>query len=203
MCIRDYLLATRGVDPDALENDRMATMQAGYWADDKDALRGLAYVSFQELATRIAHRNTGRRSQDEVGNKLLARVAADENLHMLFYRDLVRAALELVPDQTMAAITAEVVDFEMPGTGIPGFTRKGVRIADAGIYDVRVHRDEVIMPVVRHWGVLDMSFATAEGEKAQAKLAEHLDTLEAQAQRHEERRATRQARAAARGATPS
>ncbi len=198
MVIRDYLLATRGVDPDALENDRMATMQTGYWAEDKDTLRGLAYVSFQELATRIAHRNTGRHSDDEKGNRLLARIAADENLHMIFYRDMVRAGLELVPDQTMVAITAEVVGFQMPGTGIPGFTRKGVRIADAGIYDTRVHRDEVIAPVLRHWGVLDMTFSTPEGEKAQAELAAHMDSLEELAQRHEARRAAKAERSAKR-----
>src|SRR3954467_5985887 len=90
MCIRDYLLVTRGVDPVALERDRMATMEVGYSADEKDLLRSIAYVSFQELATRIAHRNTGRASGDPVAERLLARVAQDENLHMVFYRDLVR-----------------------------------------------------------------------------------------------------------------
>src|SRR4051812_20403358 len=122
MSIRDYLLATRAVDPVALERDRMATMQVGYSADEKDLLRSIAYVSFQELATRIAHRNTGRASGDPVAERLLARVAQDENLHMVFYRDLVRAALEVAPDETLLAIAAEVVGFAMPGTGIPGFT---------------------------------------------------------------------------------
>jgi acyl-[acyl-carrier-protein] desaturase len=149
MCIRDYLLVTRSVDPVMLERDRMATMEVGYSAEDKDALRALAYVSFQELATRISHRNTGRHSGDPVADKLLARIATDENLHMVFYRDLIRAALEIAPEQTVEAIAAEVLGFQMPGTGIPGFARKGVRIADAGIYDIRIHRDEVLMPVRR------------------------------------------------------
>jgi len=52
-------------------------------------------VSFQELATRVAHRNTGRISGDPVCDQLLARVAADENLHMIFYRNLLAAAFEL------------------------------------------------------------------------------------------------------------
>jgi acyl-[acyl-carrier-protein] desaturase len=58
-------------------------------------LRGLAYVAFQELATRISHRNTGRYSQDPVADRIMARIAADENLHMVFYRDLLDAAIEV------------------------------------------------------------------------------------------------------------
>src|SRR4249919_2083070 len=59
-CIRDYLLVTRGVDPERLERARMATMQAGFDSGSKPLLHACAYVSFQELATRVSHRNTGR-----------------------------------------------------------------------------------------------------------------------------------------------
>jgi acyl-[acyl-carrier-protein] desaturase len=179
----------------------METMQVGYSAEEKDALRALAYVSFQELATRISHRNTGKHSGDEAADKLLARIAADENLHMIFYRDLIRAALEIAPDQTVIAIAAEVIGFQMPGTGIPGFTRKGVRIADAGIYDIRIHRDDVLMPVLRHWKVLDLTFRSPEAQQAQSDLADHLDSLDELALRHEERRDARRERAAAKAGT--
>src|SRR5690349_1749718 len=89
--IRDYLMLTRAVDPVALERDRMASMQTGwtpatYDAGQKNALRSLVYVAFQELATRTAHRNTGRLAGDPVADRLLARIATDENLHMIFYR---------------------------------------------------------------------------------------------------------------------
>jgi acyl-[acyl-carrier-protein] desaturase len=57
--LRDYLLVTRNLDPVALERGRMATLQQG-WTPDKTALGLLAYAAFQELATRISHRNTGR-----------------------------------------------------------------------------------------------------------------------------------------------
>jgi len=42
----------------------MTQLQQGYDRDTIDTLRGLAYVAFQELATRISHKNTGRYSQD-------------------------------------------------------------------------------------------------------------------------------------------
>ena len=60
-------------------------------------LAGVVYVTLQELATRIAHRNTGKVIGDKCGYDVMARVAADENLHYLFYRDLGTAALELDP----------------------------------------------------------------------------------------------------------
>jgi acyl-[acyl-carrier-protein] desaturase len=188
-CIRDYLLLTRAVDPIALERDRMATMEVGYNAEGKDLVQVLAYVSFQELATRIAHRNTGRMCGDPVADRLMARISADENLHMVFYRDLVRAALDVDPDQTVVAIAAEVLGFRMPGTGIPGFARKSVQIAKAGIYNLRIHRDDVISPVLRHWKVMDMTFASAAAQQAQADLAAHLELLEQLAQQYEERQA--------------
>jgi len=186
-CIRDYLLVTRAVDPVALERDRMAAMDVGYSAEGKDVVRVLAYVSFQELATRIAHRNTGRIAGDPVADKLMARISADENLHMVFYRDLVRAALDVDPDQTVVAIAAEVLGFQMPGAIIPNFNRKSVQIAKAGIYNLRIHRDDVVSPVLRHWKVLDMTFTSPEAQQAQAELAAHLDQLEALAQQYEER----------------
>ena len=94
IAIRDYLLVTRAVDPVAMERARMTHMAAGFEsANHDDLLRSLAYVSFQELATRISHRNTGKITRDPIGDQLLARIALDENLHMLFYRNLLGAAL--------------------------------------------------------------------------------------------------------------
>ena len=67
IAIRDYLLVTRAVDPVELERARMTHMGAGFEsANHDDLLRSLAYVSFQELATRISHRNTGKITDDPI-----------------------------------------------------------------------------------------------------------------------------------------
>ncbi|MFC3450891.1 acyl-ACP desaturase [Amycolatopsis speibonae] len=200
ICIRDYLLVTRAVDPVELERARMQTMQAGYDSGDKALLNVFAYVSFQELATRISHRNTGKYTQDPLCEKLLARVAMDENLHMLFYRNLVQASLELSPDAMMRAITDEVIQFQMPGAVIPSFTRKAALIAKAGIYDLRIHHDEVIWPLLRQWKIFELEGLGEEGEKARDELDQFLKALETQASRFEERRAAAEARSAARRA---
>ena len=197
-CIRDYLLVTRGVDPDELERARMDTMTTGYDSGDKSLLSVCAYVTFQELATRVSHRNTGRYADEPIAEKLLTRVAKDENLHMIFYRNLIQAALELSPNQTMRAITDEVKDFQMPGSIIPGFARKSVQIAMAGIYDLRIHHDDIVAPILRQWGIWDLEGLDEEGEKARLELAEAVAALDAEATRFVEKREERAAKKAAR-----
>ena len=200
IAIRDYLLTTRAVDPVELERLRMEHMSTGYEsAHSQDMLRSLAYVSFQELATRVSHRNTGRITDDPVADQLLARVAADENLHMVFYRNLLGAALEIAPDQTMRAITDVVTTFQMPGADIEGFQRKAVEMAIAGVYDLRQHQDDVVAPVLRFWKVFELEGLGGEGEKARQELADFLDGLEKQALRFEDKRDALKARMAARG----
>lgn len=201
--MRDYLVVTRGVDPVDLERQRMAHMTAGYDSGDKSALETMAYVSFQELATRVSHRNTGRVCNDPVADQLLARVAADENLHMIFYRNLMEASLDMFPDLAVQAVAKEVIGFEMPGAGMDGFARKSVTIAKAGIYDLRQHHDEVIMPILRKWKILQRDDFTGEGARARDQLGEFMTALDAQADRFTEQRERAFARQIAKGTAPA
>jgi acyl-[acyl-carrier-protein] desaturase len=192
LCMRDYLLVTRAVDPIELERGRMRQVEQGYDSvtpsGPRSQLEVMAYVSFQELATRISHRNTGVYTEDPVAERLLARVAADENLHMIFYRDLVAAALELTPSDTVRAIVKEVIGFQMPGVGIADFDRKARQIAKAGIYDLRIHHDEVVWPLLRKWGVFELEGLDPAAEAARDELKAFLDALDGLATRYEERR---------------
>lgn len=199
MAIRDYLLVTRSVDPVELERARMTHMQEGFAAIHPGLLAGLSYVSFQELATRVSHRNTGAATADPIGEQLLARIALDENLHMVFYRNVLGAAFELAPDETMQAVTNSVRDFAMPGHGIDGFERKAVQIAVAGIYDLRQHRDEVVLPVLRAWRVFERQDLGPAGERAREELAEFIGGLDTAVTRFEEKRDALKARLQARG----
>jgi acyl-[acyl-carrier-protein] desaturase len=196
IAIRDYLVVTRGVDPVALERARMDQMTAGYDSGDMSALHAMAYVSFQELATRVSHRNTGRATGCPVAEQLLARISTDENLHMVFYRNVMGAALDVAPDDAMEAIRDQVVGFEMPGAGMANFTRNSVVIAKAGIYDLRLHHDEVLMPVLRFWKVFEREDFGPRGEKARDDLAAFLADVDARARRFVEQRERARARAA-------
>ncbi len=217
--MRDYLVVTRGVDPVALEEARMIHMTNGYdpmlaaagraeemaegMAENGDSigiLHSVAYVTFQELATRVSHRNTGKACNDPIADRMLQRIAADENLHMIFYRNICGAGMDLSPDQTLRAVTDIVTNFQMPGAGMPNFRRHGVLMAKHGIYDLRQHLDEVVMPVLRKWNVFDRTDFGPEGEKTREELVAFLDQLDKDATRFEEMRDRSLAREAAKAA---
>lgn len=201
--IRDYLMTTRGVDPYVLEDLRMAHMALGYRTPyDTDMLHTVAYVSFQELATRISHRNTGKISADPICEGMLQRIALDENLHMIFYRNLLGKAIDLEPNAAMRAITDVVSNFAMPGVGMPGFGRKAVQIAFAGIYDLPQHLDHVVAPVLRAWNVFDREDLTGDGDAARTELSEFLEKARADAARFSEKREAHFGRLIARGQEP-
>jgi acyl-[acyl-carrier-protein] desaturase len=188
IALRDYLVVTRGVDPVALERLRMEHTVAGYDAGDRSALSVLAYVSFQELATRVSHRNTGRASGCPLADQLLARIAADENLHMVFYRNLMAAALDIAPDDAMVAIRDEVINFAMPGLGMTDFAKNALTIAKAGIYDLRIHHDDVLVPVLRFWNIFERNDFGPAGERAREELIGFLGMLDERARFYEEKR---------------
>ncbi|NJP65781.1 acyl-ACP desaturase [Streptomyces spiramenti] len=199
--MRDYLLTTRAVDPVKLEQFRMAHMSEGFESDNSHSmLHSVAYVAFQELATRISHRNTGHQSGDPLCDRMLARIATDENLHMVFYRNLLKAAFEMAPDQTMSAVRDVVVQFRMPGHGMPGFERAAAQMAIGGIYNMRIHHDDVLQPVLRYLRVLDIDGLGPEGLKAQEELGLFMAGLDSEAAKLDEKLEARRARIAARKA---
>jgi acyl-[acyl-carrier-protein] desaturase len=197
--LRDYLTVTRGMDPVALERGRMQQVCTGYFPDGNggsfaDPLDGVVYTTLQELATRISHRNTGTYTRDKRIERLTARIAVDENLHYVFYREVAKAALELEPSSMVLAISRQVIGFSMPGLEMPGFRAKAVQMAKAGIYDLRIHHDQVLIPVLfTHWKLGELSGLTDEAQRARDGIMDYLTLLDATAARYEEKRAAAQA----------
>ena len=185
----DYLTVTRALDPVVLERARMAQMCAAVVPEPESVPDALSYVALQELATRISHRNTGKLLDDTVGTDVMARVAADENLHYLFYRDLVTKSLELEPSRTMCGIERQVREFEMPGVGIIDFSHHAAAIAKAGIYDFVIHHEQILIGVVlRHWKIESLTGLDAEAEAARARVIKHIDRVGRVARRFAARR---------------
>jgi acyl-[acyl-carrier-protein] desaturase len=192
--IRDYFSVTRALDPVALERARMAQVTCGEVPEPDSVMESMLYVAMQELATRVAHRRTGKLMVDPVGETIMKRVAMDENLHHLFYRDIASSAQELDPDQFMIALERQVRDFEMPGTGIVGFKKHAAAIAREGIYDFAVHYDTVIAPVVlKHFDVEHMEGLSPAAESARDDLMSFVERLERFSRRSKERQERRAA----------
>jgi acyl-[acyl-carrier-protein] desaturase len=184
--LRDYLVVTRAVDPVALEKLRMEQMTRGFSPGQnqqgemfaESLFDSVMYVSFQELATRVSHRNTGKASEDPIAERLMARVSHDENLHMIFYRDVSAAGLDIAPNQAMKSVHRILRNFKMPGYTVPEFRRKAVIIAVGGVYDPRIHLDEVVMPVLRKWRIFEREDFTGDAARMRDDLAVLVKELE-------------------------
>jgi acyl-[acyl-carrier-protein] desaturase len=192
--IRDYLTVTRSIDLRELERARMLQVSTGVVPDPPSLADGIVYVTLQELATRIAHRNTGELLDDPVGTAIMRRVAADENLHHIFYREVSSAALELDPSTMVAAIERQVRSFAMPGVGIPDFKRHARLIANAGVYDFSSYYDQILVPVIfKHWRIDHLQNLKAAGEQARDRLMHHIERVGLAAKRMSDRLAARPA----------
>jgi acyl-[acyl-carrier-protein] desaturase len=178
IAIRDYLIATRAIDPVQLERARMAQVSGGETPTPDSPLIGMVYVTLQELATRIAHRNTGKLIGDSCGYEVMSRVANDENLHYLFYRDLASAAIEMEPSDMVIAMEEVIRTFAMPGTGIMDFEKHSAAISQAGIYDATILHEQVFVPVIlNHWRVQHLERLNAAAERAREALLKRIDRL--------------------------
>lgn len=168
--IRDYLMLSRNADPVALEDDRMATISKGWDSPWTDPIDIFVYTSAQELATRVSHRNTGLKADDEMAYEIMKRVAADENYHYIFYKGIVTAMLDHDPSACVLSMKKVYENFNMPGTVVPKYRRRAVMAARAEIYDIRIHAEKIISPVLREWKIDALEGLTPEADKAREEL---------------------------------
>jgi len=192
--MRDYITVSGLLDPKELEDGRMAQVSGAMVPEPESAADGMCYVAVQELATRISHRNTGTMLDDKVGYDVMMRLSADENRHHLFYRDLVSKLFELDPSTAMEALSRQIKNFTMPGLGIPGFVNHARAIAKAGIYDMTIHHEKIIVPLLsRTWMIDKVEGLNAAAEQARIALIAHVERMGKAARRMSERAAERQA----------
>jgi len=170
IAMRSYLLTTRNCDPNDLEDDRMATVEGGWDPGFATVVDMFCYTSAQELATRISHRNAGVKSDCEVAHALMAKIARDENHHFLFYRGVTTEMLAQAPSIVLPALNRVLQNFNMPGTGIPGFARRALKMARIGIYNQRIHAENIVDPLLRFWKIEDITDLTPEAEQARDEI---------------------------------
>jgi acyl-[acyl-carrier-protein] desaturase len=185
--LRTYLLLSRAIDPWKLEDMRMESMVASRLASTRPEIYdGLVYLSIQELATRIAHRNTGKLLVDtgadhpavRSGYEIMARISTDENYHYLFYRDLVKAGFEINASQIILAIEKQLSTFEMPGTDIQNFGHHAAVIASTGIYNLDLHYEQNLKPLIlSHWKIEHVVDLSDEAKLSRDRILRRLTRL--------------------------
>ena len=72
--------------------------------------------------------------------------------------------------------------------GIQGFIRKALQMAQAGIYDLRIHHDEILWPLLRYWNLFQLEGLNSRAEQARERLAAHLAKTDRLASRFEAKR---------------
>ncbi|MGI9623825.1 MAG: acyl-ACP desaturase [Acidimicrobiales bacterium] len=187
IAIRNYLLTSRNCDPNLLEDDRLVTVKRGWFGAMDTAIDLFNYTAAQELATRISHRNAGVKADCPVAKEVMTTVAADENHHFIFYRGVVTAMLAQAPDLVLPSMAKVMEGFEMPGTGIPRFKRRAIAMARLGIYNLRIHTEQVVAPLLKYWNVEGLTGLSSVGAQAQETLMALPAALLEQAERFEAR----------------
>lgn len=170
IAMRSYLLTTRNCDPVALEDDRSTVVGRGWFGNFASVVDMFCYTTAQELATRISHRNAGVKSDCAIAHELMSRIARDENYHHLFYRGVTTKLFEQNRDMVLISLNRVLRHFEMPGTGIPGFQRTALKMARLGIYNLRIHAENVVTPLLRHWKVANLTGLSSLAAKAQDEI---------------------------------
>ncbi|MGW4089182.1 acyl-ACP desaturase [Nocardia sp. NPDC004750] len=169
--IRNYLMVTRSVDPVELERLRMEHMTKGFRRPAMHLLDVLATCAFEEAASAIRHRNIAALEENPLVTAIAERIALDDELQSVFFADLVSAALDLVPDQTVRAIADRVAGFEVPTVTLPDGRDSDVVLAEAGVYDRAKEGELVFAPLLKRWNIFTRTDFGPEGEQAREELA--------------------------------
>ena len=190
--MRSYIEATRAIDPVKLEQAREVQVTNGEVPKIDSTMDGFVYVALQELATRISHLNTAKKLREvsnfatdertkiaaNAGYVCLKRIATDENFHHLLYRDLVTESILIDSSKVIMAVHKQVMNFAMPGTGIPGFKEHAKNIANSGIYNSTIHFEDILMPiVVNKWKIGQLEGLNPEASKAQEEIMNRIERI--------------------------
>ena len=112
-------------------------------------------------------------------------------------RDAAAAAMEIDPSPAVEAMERQVIGFAMPGEGIPSFNAHARVIAAAGIYNLAVHHEQILEPiVVKFWNLPGLEGLTPEAEQARERVMKYIEKSARVAARLKERHEARDAASA-------
>ena len=169
--ILNWIRLTGAYNPHEMEIGRVAQMKSGDVPQPDSTIELICYTIMQELATAVAHRNTAKHLDKELGGKkMLGIVAGDEMLHHRFYLELGKAALQIDPDTMMIAFKNQYIGFDMPGQSIPNFALHAQAIAKADIYSEKHFHEDVVMPVIKELGLFAIEGLRDDGIMAQQRI---------------------------------
>ncbi len=140
----------------------------------------MVYTAMQEAATRTFYLRAARACDDEQPRlaAALRRIAKDETLHMAFYRDVVKAHLD-VDSGYLRPLAAVLLRFEMPWSAsvLRDFEERRALLAAHGVFRLSDYLDDVVQPLWSHWGLDDRSPEREETRRALVHLRRYRAAL--------------------------
>jgi acyl-[acyl-carrier-protein] desaturase len=134
---------------------------------------GMVYTAIQEAATRTFYLCAARACGEEhpALAAALRRIAKDETLHMAFYRDVVKAHLD-VDSGYLRPLAAVVLRFEMPWSAfvLRDFEERRALLAAHGVFRLSDYLDEVVQPLWSYWALDERSPLGQETHSALVQL---------------------------------
>jgi acyl-[acyl-carrier-protein] desaturase len=135
----------------------------------------------------VSHRNAGKITDDPAAFELMRHIAVDENHHFIFYKSVMQAMLDQAPDLVLGGIFEVFDNFEMPGVAMPNFVRRSIEVAKAGVYNLRIHHDRVVVPLIKDWNIGNLTGLKPAAAEIQEKIMAIPDQLMRQAEIFERR----------------
>src|SRR5438034_2985891 len=178
--LESYLLLTGSGDHEARARARKAMIAAGWQHALSGPFEGMVYTTIQEAATRTFYLCSARACEGEhpALGAALRRIAKDETLHMAFYRDVVKAHLDLDPEY-LRPVAAVMLRFEMPWSAavLDDFEKRRAELATRRVFRLSDYLDEVVQPLWSYWGLDARTPREEETRKAQRQLRRYRAAL--------------------------
>ena len=189
IALRDYLIVTRAIDPVELG---AASHRAGHPrllprpepADRGRPVRrqpvrlrhlrhvpGTGHPGFAPQHRQGLQRNR-RRPTAATG------LGRREPAHDLLPQMCRLLAFDIAPNQAMRSLHKVLRNFKMPGYTVPDFRRKAVVIAVGGVYDPRIHLDDVVLPILKKWRIFERDDFTGDAAEMRDDLGKLIEELE-------------------------
>ena len=178
--LESYLLLTGNGDHGARARSRKAMIAAGWHHALAGPFEGMVYTAIQEAATRTFYLCAARACDVEHPSlsAALRRIAKDETLHMAFYRDVVKAHLDLDPEY-LRPLAAVMLRFEMPWSAsvLRDFEERRAYLATQGVFRLSDYLDDVVQPLWAYWGLDGRAPEHEEARKAHVQLRRYRAAL--------------------------
>ncbi len=188
--LETYLLVTRNDDPDRLHRLRKTVVRNAWTPGEATPFEGMVYTTVQELSTQAFYVNVARvaDSEDPILAHILRTIAKDETLHYTFYREAVKAHLEIDPNYVWPVCDV-LMNFAMPGYLMPDFGERQRIISAGANYGIAEYFRQVIDVVVRLFDIKNLHPTYPEAQHALDRLNRYLDSLARIAARAEKKTA--------------